>query len=105
MDYYTEEDDRYFAAKLAAKERKSEEEKQIKALLQKIHWLENHQNDLLETERKRQKRLIKSAVTEAIKEFANLLIDKSRDGIIFVSDLPDYVIEATISESEENNNA
>lgn len=106
MYYYTEEDDRHFAAELAAKERESAEKKQIIALLQKIHWLETHQNDLLETERKRHKRLIKSAVTEAIKEFANLLIDKSRDGIIFVCDITDYVIEFTTkTESEENNNA
>ncbi len=32
---------------------------------------------------------------EAIKEFAKFLIEKSKDGKIFISDIPDYVKEMT----------
>ena len=38
------------------------------------------------------RKMIKS---EAIKEFAKFLIEKSKDGKIFISDIPDYVKEMT----------
>ena len=36
---------------------------------------------------------LENAHTEAIKEFAKLLIDKSKNGVIHISDIPDYVKE------------
>ena len=38
---------------------------------------------------------INLAKSEAIKEFANLVIDRSRNGVICVSDVPDLVKEIT----------
>ena len=35
---------------------------------------------------------------EAIKEIAKYIIDKSQNGIIQVSDIPDYVKEMTVQE-------
>ena len=40
-------------------------------------------------------KLIKDIETEAIKEFAKLIIDKSRNGVIRAADIPDLVKEMT----------
>lgn len=36
---------------------------------------------------------LKTAKAEAYKEFAEMLIDKAKNGVIQICDLPDYVIE------------
>lgn len=43
---------------------------------------------------------IKTAKSEAIKEFAKFIIDKSENGIIRVSDIPDYAVEITEARDE-----
>ena len=43
---------------------------------------------------------INLAKSEAIKKFANFVIDRSRNGVIQISDIPDLVKEMT----EENEN-
>ena len=108
MYYYTEDDDLDFRIQLKVSQRKTEEEAKIKDLTKEIEQLKKQRSNLLNAERLRQKQHTKSAVTEAIKEFSEFLIGKSQNGIIFISDLPDYVIQMIKnrkSESEENNNA
>ena len=39
--------------------------------------------------------MAKAERTEAIKEFAHFVIDKSRNGVIYASDIPDLVKEMT----------
>lgn len=34
---------------------------------------------------------VKEAREDGVKKFAHLLIDQARDGVIHISDLPDYV--------------
>ena len=36
---------------------------------------------------------VKEIKSDAIKEFGKLLIDKSKNGVISISDIPDYVVE------------
>jgi hypothetical protein len=40
------------------------------------------------------KRWVKEAKIEVRKEFGKMLIDRSQNGIIHASDIPDYVVEA-----------
>ena len=110
--YYTSEDDLYMTISCEVQKQvakwESDRDKEIKALTQKNEWLQQNLQEILEYDRKRLKQHAKSIETEAIKEFAEFLIDKSQDGIIFISDLPDYVIEMTTnqkSKNKENNNA
>ena len=43
----------------------------------------------------------KTAKSEAIREFASFLIDKSESDSINISDLPDFVVEFTRTEAED----
>lgn len=51
--------------------------------------------DLIDRQRAKNEREINQIKSEAIKEFAKYIIDKSQNGIIQVSDIPDYVKEMT----------
>lgn len=51
--------------------------------------------DLINRLRAKNEREINQIKSEAIKEFAKYIIDKSQNGIIQVSDIPDYVKEMT----------
>lgn len=47
---------------------------------------------------------IKEEKCEAVKEFAKFLIDKSENGVIHISDLPDYVVEKNKEVGNARNN-
>lgn len=48
-------------------------------------------------------RTIECAKSEAIKEFAHFVIDRSRDGVVYLSDIPDLVKEMTeVNENGSN---
>lgn len=108
--YYTSEDDLYMAISCEVQKQvakwESDRDKEIKELTQKNEWLQQNLQEMLERERRRLKQHAKSAETEAFKKFADFLIGKSQNGVIFTCDLEDYVLEIiTKPESEENNNA
>lgn len=47
----------------------------------------------LAIERDFYKDVLDTAVTEAIKEFAHFLIDRTENGVVSIADLPDLVVE------------
>lgn len=79
--------------------------KKILSLCGRLHNASTENAELKQKNRKYINRIEKDIVlptifgeqarTEAIKEFAKFLIEKSKDGKIFISDIPDYVKEMT----------
>lgn len=47
----------------------------------------------------RQKEELKVAKSEAIREFGKILIDKSKNGMVSIADIPEYVKEMTEGEN------
>lgn len=67
------------------------QKQEIKEKEQKYNQAVDDMFGLIETTRNE----IAEAKSEAIKEFAHFVIDKSRNGVIYASDIPDLVKEMT----------
>lgn len=61
--------------------------------LREINAMLTEENRTLETAIHHLFKEAETVRTEAVKEFANMLISKSENGVINVSDIPDFVVE------------
>ena len=60
--------------------------------------LEDYSNYYSQVDLEKLTKFLEQIKSEAIKEFAHFIIDKSKNGVIYISDIPDLVKEMT----EEN---